>query len=172
MRQCPVFPGSGLERRRDRRSPATLESRRQALVGRAERGLADRSPEDGGALPPLASFSDNSSDIVVGGSRVTVISAPSRASQNGDSGCFTVTAAEPFGLSLNDHDMSLPACCESRSFDAGAVVSVEASTLSWLQSSSKSLRSASSASGAAASVADVSGFSPGGTFCAPAGSTD
>src|SRR5207247_6344423 len=45
--------------------------------------------------------------------------------------------------------------------------------LSWLQSSSKSLRSAASASGAAAaSVADASGFSPGGRFCAPAGSTD
>ena len=57
-------------------------------------------PEDCGALPPLASFSDNSSDIVVGGWRVTVMSAPSRASQNGDSGCFTVTAAEPFGLVL------------------------------------------------------------------------
>src|SRR5207247_8029409 len=102
----------------------------------------------------------------------TVISAPTRASQNGDSGCFTVTAAEPFGLSLDDHDVSLPACCGSRSFDAGAVVSVEASTLSWLQSSSKSLRSASSASRAAASVAAASGFSPGGTVCAPAGSTD
>jgi hypothetical protein len=61
------------------------------------------------------------------------MSAPSRASQNGDSGCFTVTAAEPFGLSLDDHDISLPACGGSRSFDGGAVVSVDASTLSWLQ---------------------------------------
>src|SRR5258705_122767 len=118
---------------------------------------------------PLASFSDNSSDIVVAGWRVTVMSAPSRASQNGDSGCFTVTAAEPFGLSLDDHAISLPACGGSRSFDAGAVASVEASTLSWLQSSSKSLMSASSASGAAAaSVADASGSSTKGTVCAPA----
>src|SRR5258707_3178972 len=79
---------------------------------------AHAAPEDCGAFPPLASFSDNSSDIVVGGWRVTVMSAPSRASQNGDSGRFTVTAAEPFGLSLDDHDISLPASGRCRSFEA------------------------------------------------------
>src|SRR5258708_8635663 len=118
-------------------------------------------PVDCGSLPPLVAFSDNSSDIVVG-CRVTVISAPILVSQNGDSGCFTDTA-EPFRLSLEDHDISaaVPACGETRAFDAGPLVNVDASTLSWLQSSCKSLMSASSPSGAAAvSPARISGFSP------------
>src|ERR1700681_4784659 len=123
-------------------------------------------PEDCGALPPLAAFSDSSSDIVVG-CRATVMSAPILVSQNGDRGCFT-DKAEPFGLSLEDHDISLPepARGASRAFDAGPVVRVEASTLSWLQSSSRSFRSASSAPGAAVSAAAAGGFSSAGTACA------
>src|SRR5258708_9930294 len=51
---------------------------------------AHADPPDCGSLPPFASFSDKSSDPVsVDGCRVTVMSAPIRASQNGDSGCFT-----------------------------------------------------------------------------------
>src|ERR1700759_5865779 len=61
-------------------------------------------PPDCGRLPPLAVFSASNSDIVVG-SRVTVMSAPTRVSQNGATCCFTVTAA-PFGLVLFDHFMS------------------------------------------------------------------
>ncbi len=117
-------------------------------------------------------FSDNSSDIVVG-CLVTVISAPIRVSQNGDSGCFTETPAAPFGLLLDDHDISaaVPGFGVVR-FDAGLVESVDASTLSWLQSSCKSLMSASLASGASASAAGISGFSSAGTACARAGSTN
>src|SRR5580704_4483473 len=95
-------------------------------------------PEDCGKLPPLASFSANSCDSVCAGPGATVMSAPIRASHKGDSGCFTETAAEPFGLSFPDHDgpVAGPACGE-RGFDAGApFINVEASTSSWLQSSS------------------------------------
>src|SRR6202035_4286714 len=132
---------------------------------------AQAEPEDCGALPPLASFSASSCDSVsVAGWRATVMSAPTRASHNGDSGCFTETAAEPLGLSLDDHDMSLlAAACGERAFESGPVVSVEASTLSGLQSSSRPLMSASSASGAAAAAAaGISGLSSAGTVCAPA----
>jgi hypothetical protein len=70
----------------------------------------------------LATLSDSNSDIV-DGCRVTVMSAPTRASQNGDIGCFTDTA-DPFGLSLDDHVMSevAPARGAMRAFDAGLVV--------------------------------------------------
>src|SRR5215468_10676568 len=51
-------------------------------------------PPDCGRLPPLAVFSASSSDMVAG-SRVMVMSAPTRASQNGDTDCFTDTAEEP-----------------------------------------------------------------------------
>jgi len=87
----------------------------------------------------LASFSDSSSDEVrIEGCRATVMSAPTLVSRNGESGCFTDTTAEPFGFSLDDHDISAaaPGCGTRRAFDAGLVVRVEASTLSWLQSSS------------------------------------
>src|SRR5437868_9335058 len=77
-------------------------------------------PEDSGRLPPLASRSDSNSDPVSVRCRATVMSAPIRASQNDDSGCFTATAVEPFGLLFDDHDGSLPgatlAC--GRAFDA------------------------------------------------------
>ena len=137
-----------------------------------------RIPEDCGALPPFASFSDNSSEPVsVAGWRVTVMSAPIRVSQNGDSGCFTDTAAEPLALSLDDHDASpLATAFGERAFDAGAHVSVEASTLSWLQSSSRPLISASfmpaSAESAAVVSAAVSSLSSAGAACAAAGNAD
>src|SRR6202023_2168246 len=71
---------------------------------------AHAAPDDCGTLPPFASFSDSSSDIVSAQRcRATVMSAPILVSQNGDSGCFTDTSAEPFGLSLDDHVISLPA---------------------------------------------------------------
>src|SRR5664279_1747855 len=135
-------------------------------------------PEDCGALPPLASFSDNSSEPVsVAGWRVSVMSAPILVSQNGVSGCFTDTAAEPFALSFDDHDASPFAIVfGERAFDAGAHVSVEASTLSWLQSSSRPLMSASfmfaSAESAAEVSAAVSSLSSAGTACAAAGAAD
>src|SRR5277367_2152497 len=68
-------------------------------------------PEDCGSLPPFASFSDSSCDAV-SGCGATVMSAPTRASQKVDSGCFTDTADEPLGLSWDDHDISvLGAAC-------------------------------------------------------------
>src|SRR5450631_677434 len=106
------------------------------------------------------------------------MSAPTLASRNGDTGCFTDTAAEPFGLSLEDQDRSAAVSARGagRAFDAGPVIRVAASTLSRLQSSSKflisasllpaSFLSASLASGAAASAAAASGSSPDGTACA------
>src|SRR5882724_11678580 len=92
-------------------------------------------PEDCGTAPPFAAFSATSSDIVVG-SRVTVMSAPMRASQNGETDCFTDTAETPFGLPLPDQVIS-PAFAARRAgdpFAAGPLLSVDASTLSWLQS--------------------------------------
>src|SRR5664279_1192060 len=76
-------------------------------------------PEDCGALPPLASFSVNNSEPVsAAGWRATVMSAPIRVSQNGDSGCFTDNAAEPLGLSFDDHDGSpLAMAFGRRAFD-------------------------------------------------------
>src|SRR6202034_3851296 len=69
-------------------------------------------PEDCGSLPPFARFSDSTCDPVSVCCGATVMSAPTRASQNVDSGCFTDTAAEPLGLSWDDHDISvLGAAC-------------------------------------------------------------
>src|SRR5450631_664300 len=135
-------------------------------------------PEDCGALPPLASFSDNSSEPVsVAGWRVTVMSAPILASHTGDSGCFTDNAAEPFALSFDDHDASpFAIVVGERAFDAGAHVSVEASTLSWLQSSSRPPISGSfmltSAESAAVVSAAVPASSSTDTACAAAGKAD
>src|SRR6266566_3079767 len=105
------------------------------------------------------------------------MSAPILASSTGDKGCFTDTAAAPFGLLLDDHDISVPApgCGTRRVFGAGWVIRVEASTLSWLQSSSRflmsSLLSASLTSAAAlVSAAGISGSSVGGV-CALAAAT-
>src|SRR3981189_987365 len=42
----------------------------------------------------------------VWGGGPTVMSAPTRASQNGESGCFPDTSAEPFGLSFEDQMIS------------------------------------------------------------------
>jgi len=80
-------------------------------------------------------------------------------------------------LSCDDHDISVdaPVFGARRAFELGLVVSVEASTLSWLQSSSRSLISGSSAASAvSASIAELSGFSVfslsvAGTACAFAG---
>ncbi len=63
-------------------------------------------PEDCGTLPPLASFSDSSSEAVSVPWRATVMSAPIRVSQNGESDCLTDTADAPFGLSFDDHAAS------------------------------------------------------------------
>src|ERR1700730_2746922 len=105
------------------------------------------------------------------------MSAPTLASQNGDNACFTDTAAEPFGLSWDDRDVSLPAPAggATRAFDAG-LIRVEASTLSWLQSRflmSTSVISTSLISKAAsASAAAASGFCSTGTACAASCSVD
>src|ERR1700751_6209154 len=66
---------------------------------------AQAAPEDCGALPPLVDFSASTSDMVVG-SRATVMSAPTRVSQNGETHCFTDTADEPLAWSCDDHFIS------------------------------------------------------------------
>ena len=71
-------------------------------------------PDDCGRLPPLASFSESSSDVVAVPCRATVMSAPMRVSQNGEMDCLTDTAEVPFALSLADHAASTPAAA----FDA------------------------------------------------------
>src|SRR5258708_36269107 len=58
---------------------------------------AQAEPEDCGAEPPLASFSDSASDAVSVPCRATVMSAPIRVSQNGVSDCLTDTAEVPVG---------------------------------------------------------------------------
>src|SRR3954452_9584376 len=58
-------------------------------------------PEDCGRLPPLAAFCARSSDIVVG-SFATIMSSPTRVSQNDATNCFTVTAEDPRGLVGDD----------------------------------------------------------------------
>src|SRR5882724_396790 len=92
-------------------------------------------PEDCGTAPPFAAFSATSSDIVVG-SRATVMSAPTRVSQNGETACFTDTAEAPFGLPLPDQVVSLPSAARRAvdPFAASPLLSVDASMLSWLQS--------------------------------------
>ncbi len=132
---------------------------------------AHAAPEDCGSLPPLAAFSASSSESV-DGSRTTVMSAPIRVSQNGETDCFTDTA-DPFGLSVDDHVISLVGLARGarRAFEAGLMaIKVDASTLSWLQSSSRSLMSASSglaaASVAGASSASSSSLAGGACACA------
>src|SRR5215471_9520898 len=121
---------------------------------------AQTEPEDCGRAPPFAAFSATSSAIVVG-SRVTVMSAPTRVSQNGDTDCLTDTDDAPFGLSPPDHAISLPVfplpvmCCAADGLGAAAAISVDASTLSWLQSrllTSIPVMSTSSASASAGRV--------------------
>src|SRR5215203_1222217 len=65
----------------------------------------------------------------------TVMSAPTRASQNGNTDRLTETDDAPLPLRLEDHAAPLSArpLAAARPF-AGARFSVEASTLSWLQS--------------------------------------
>src|SRR5215470_258369 len=126
---------------------------------------AQTEPEDCGRAPPFAAFSATSSAIVVG-SRVTVMSAPTRVSQNGDTDCLTDTADAPFGLSPPDHAIPLPvfplpvmACCAADGLGAAAAISVDTSTLSWLQSrllTSMPVMSTSSASAARVSAGRVS----------------
>jgi hypothetical protein len=92
-------------------------------------------PPDCGRLPPFAVFSSSNSDMVAG-SRATVMSAPTRASQNGETDCFTDTAEEP--LAWLRFDQVMPPSADVReagAFAAGPSPSVEASTASWLQSS-------------------------------------
>src|SRR5438477_3404545 len=118
-------------------------------------------------------FCRNASALVEAEGFTTVMSAPMRVSQNGVSDCLTETAEAPFGLAFDDHDGSLPAAFFAAVRPFGAVkLSVEASTLSWLQSSlsgSMSVMSTSliSRAGAPSSVAASAG-SPAGGACAPA----
>ena len=56
-----------------------------------------RVPEDCGRLPPLPVFSASNSDIVVGSAGDRHVGADP-CIQNGETGCFTDTADEPFGL--------------------------------------------------------------------------
>src|ERR1700745_3991384 len=92
------------------------------------------------------------------------MSAPTRASQNGETDCFTDTAEEPLAWSLPDQFMPLPS---SAFFGAAAFAlasaKVEASVLSWLQSSL--LTSISFMSGSLASA--VAGWSAGGSASSP-----
>ena len=64
------------------------------------------------------------------------MSAPIRVSRNGETDCLTETPDAPFAFWFEDHDVSdfSAALDAGRPFGAGAG-SVEASTLSWLQSS-------------------------------------
>src|ERR1700761_8267585 len=95
-------------------------------------------PPDCGRLPPFELFSASSSAMVVG-SWVTVMSAPTLASQTGETDCFTDTDAAPLGWFLSDQFMPPSAeeaetVCE-RIFAPDMSCKVEASTSSWLQSS-------------------------------------
>src|SRR5689334_21150055 len=130
-------------------------------------------PPDCGRLPPLAAFSASNSDIVVG-SRVTVISAPMRASQYGVTDCLTETAEEPFVPFLFDQLMPPSDVCELRILAAGPSPRVDASTLSWLQSSLLtsmpfSTSSSSALCAGACSAVVVSASSSAGTDWASAG---
>src|SRR5258707_13249632 len=105
------------------------------------------------------------------------MSAPMRASQSGERDCLTDTAEAPFGLALFDQVASeLVPFGAARPFGAGPV-KVEASTLSWLQSSlltSMSFRmsvSLTSGAAAASSAAGISASSSAGGVCAAAAST-
>src|SRR5438552_12898463 len=66
-------------------------------------------PEEfsGGALGEI--FCRSRSPLVVpGGGLTTVMSAPMRVSQKGETDCLTDRAAAPLPLALDDHDASLP----------------------------------------------------------------
>jgi len=102
--------------------------------------------------------------VVPEGWLTTVMSAPMRVSQNGEIDCLTDTEAAPLPWALDDHDASsLAAPFEAARPLAEGRFSVEASTLSWLQSSlsmSTSFRMSSSffsgAGSAASSASSVS----------------
>ena len=66
------------------------------------------------------------------------MSAPIRASQNGERGCLTDSAAEPFGLACSDHAMpeSGGGCLDPR-FSATGFSESMPLVLSWLQSGSR-----------------------------------
>ena len=135
-------------------------------------------PEDCCELPPFASLSASASDAVSVPCRATVMSAPMRVSRNGETDCLTDTAEAPFGLALFDQVASaLAPFGAARPFGAGPV-RVEASTLSWLQSSllmSMSFRmsvSLTSGATAASSAAGISASSSAGGVCAAAASTE
>src|SRR5882757_8392692 len=143
-------------------------------------------PEDCDGWPSGEYFCRSTSALVEAeGWLTTVISAPIRVSQNGDSDCLTKIAEVPFGLALDDHDASPPSAAFGavRPF-ATSMLNVKASTLSWLQSSlsismsfpsisfmSTSLLSASLISRAGSCSAASAASSDGGGACAPAGST-
>src|ERR1700716_3021989 len=97
---------------------------------------APAEPEDGGADPPLASFSDSASEAVSVPWRATVMSAPIRVSQNGVSDRLTDTADVPLRFSFADQAVSALAVAfgAARDFGAGPVRG-KASRSSWLQSS-------------------------------------
>src|SRR5690349_11133225 len=90
----------------------------------------------------------------------TVMSAPTRVSQNGDTACFTETSEAPLPFLLFDQERSLPPwpAAAERARGAGPAANVMESMLSWLQSSllrsmpfmTSSLPSASLASAASA----------------------
>ena len=129
---------------------------RGLVPDRADAGRGDRRPGGAGGLRQAAAIGESFPPAVPTSSRAaaraTVMSAPIRVSQNGETDCFTDTAEAPFALSLDDQVASPlgAALRAARAFGAGPAVRVEASTLSWLQSSlltSMSFRmSASSAS--------------------------
>src|SRR5262245_13139245 len=99
------------------------------------------------------------------------MSAPMRASQNGEIDCLTDTADAPLPLALDDHvASSLAALFADERLLAEGIFNKEASTLSWLQSSlsmSTSLRMSSFCStGGAASSSASSASAAGGGDCA------
>src|SRR5882724_9874800 len=132
-------------------------------------------PEEfsGGALGEI--FCRNRSPLVVPGAGLTtVMSAPILVSQNGEIDCLTETEAAPLPLALDDHDALSPAAlfAAARPLTDGRF-NMEASTLSWLQSSlsmSTSFRRSSSFfSGAGAACSSASSASAaGGGDCASA----
>src|SRR5882757_126143 len=136
-------------------------------------------PEDCDGGPSGEYFCSSASALVAtGGWWTTVMSAPIRVSQNGDSDCLTETAEAPFGFALDDHDASPLSVAFGATLPLGAaMLSVDASTLSWLQSSlSMSISFMTSASliaraGAASSSSAASAASSEGGVCALAAST-
>src|SRR4051794_14568771 len=129
---------------------------------------AQAEPDDCGRLPPFASFSESSSEAVSVPCRATVISAPILVSRNGETDCLTDTPDAPFAFWLEDQDASAFVPAFAAPLGAGLPLRagagrVDASTLSWLQSSlltsTPFIMSASLASGAAASAAGASASS-------------